>query len=204
MVNNYDIVSQFMPGEPKGPPANGDLFLYTELMDRTKRVGNNGVRIVKTWYHRNLEDFARHFELMKRVCDALGVRAYTRLSPRSFEKVGKLHAKLVIDAVCSENWAGMKTLYTSACGQVSPTRKLWFYDVDDLEDPSYLPLVKFLGGYDNLVATVPSKRGVHLVCNPFDVRLWSQAMQQREILPTDKISLHKDNAVNLYIPDGVA
>lgn len=204
-VNNYDIVSQFMPGQPKGPLIMGDrdLFLYTELLDRTKRVGNNGVRIVKTFFHRDLPDFETHFELMKKICDALKVRAYTRLAPRSFRKVAHVHARLVLEGLISENHAGAKTFYPSACGQVTPEKKIWFWDVDDLSDPSHEPLVMFLKGYDLHLGSVPSKRGMHELCKPFDVRLWTQAMQERGI-NTSSINYHKDNAVNLYIPDDAA
>ncbi len=41
MIDNSAIVRPFVPeSEDLG------LFVYTELLDRTKRVGNNGVRVV--------------------------------------------------------------------------------------------------------------------------------------------------------------
>lgn len=206
-INNYDIVSQFMPGQPKGPLLLGDrdMFLYTELLDRTKRVGNNGVRIVKTFFHRDIADFEKHFELMKKICDALKVRAYTRLAPRSFRKVAHVHARLVVDALISENHAGVKTLYPSACGQVTPEKKLWLWDVDEQSDSTVL-FEHWLAVQKLLKATVPSKKGLHFVSDPFDLRRWSST-QSRESLQFEGVagmSLHKDNAVNLYIPDDAA
>jgi hypothetical protein len=73
MLDNTDLVRPFVP-----PTDDGDTFVYTELLDRTKKKGNNGVRIVKTFYHRSQADFDRHLPAMKSLCDATKVRAYTR------------------------------------------------------------------------------------------------------------------------------
>lgn len=204
-VNNYKYVMRFLPGQELGPADNKDHFIYTELLDRTKRVGNNGVRIVKTFYHRNLEDFDRHFEQMRDLCDHLKVRAYTRLAPRSFEKVGKHYAKMVTEAVVSNNWAGMKSLYTRACGTVTPEKKLWMFDVDELSEASSR-FGRWLQGENLLLSTIPSKRGLHYITPAFDLRRWD-AVQRPDSLVIHGVgamSLHKDNATNLYIPDDAA
>lgn len=204
-VNNFDIVSQFMPGQPLGPVENNDHFLYTELLDRTKRVGNNGVCIVKTFYHRSLTDFSNHWPQIQTLCDNLSVRAYTRLSPRSFERVGKVFTKLVVEAAMSNNWAGMKSLYTRACGIVTPEKKLWMFDVDI---PSFQTKLfgVWLTGQELLIAKIPNKRGLHFITPAFDLCMWNplQHPGELEIVGVPGMTLHKDNATNLYVPDGAA
>lgn len=207
MINNYQLVREFVPGGLKGPPADGDLFLYTELMDRTKRVGNNGVRIVKTFFHRNLDDFDRHFTLMQKICDAMGVRAYTRLAPRSFEATAQLNARLVLDALISKNHAGVKTLYPSACGKVTPVRKIWLFDVDVISDKSKL-FGDWLGFRGHLLETIPSKKGLHYISKPFDKRLLTGELSDQigsmDCIMPEGVSLHLDNSTNLYVPDNAA
>lgn len=205
MINNSTIVSQFLPGQPLGPDSNEDHFLYTELLDRTKRVGNNGVRIVKTFYHRSLSDFKTHLPQIIHLCDALGVRAYTRLAPRSFKAVGKLFATSTMEAVVSENWAGMKSLYSSACGKVTPTRKLWLWDVDK-RSVETAQFEIWLRDHQLLKAVVPSKKGCHFISAPFDLRKWRvvQSPAALSLIGVPDMSLHKDNATNLYIPDDAA
>ncbi len=213
MINNYDIVKRFMPGESMGLDSNGDHFLYTELLDRTKRVGNNGVRIVKTFYHRSLSDFDKHMPLMTALCDALKVRAYTRLSTRSFRKVGAEFVRLVVDASLTDNFAGMKSLYTRAAGIVTPNKKLWLFDVDKISDESE-EFGKWLArpnwkGHIPLVATIPSKKGLHYITNTFSLMDWMKLdlggdpIDNAYTFPPD-VSLHKDNATNLYIPGEAA
>ena len=202
MINNYDIIKEFMPGESKGLTSNEDHFLYTELLDRTKRVGNNGVRIVKTFYHRSLSDFDKHMPLMIKLCDALKVRAYTRLSTRSFKKVGAEFTRLVVDAALTDNFAGMKCPYTRACGIVTPSQKLWMFDVDVISG-STEGFGEYLALAGRLLATVPSKKGLHYITPAFDVRLIEE-QYRKFALTASEISLHKDNATNLYIPDEAA
>lgn len=205
MINNYEIIKEFMPGEPKGPVSNEDNFLYTELLDRTKRVGNNGVRIVKTFYHRSLADFDAHMPQMISLCDSLNVRAYTRLSPKSFRKVGMTFTKLVVDAALTENFAGMKSLYTRACGITTPEKKLWMFDVDEPSSAVH-EFGAWLQVEGLLVAEVPSKKGWHYITPAFDLRRWcvSQDPNSLTIFGVGGMSLHKDSPTNLYIPDNAA
>lgn len=191
-----------MPGGPKGPVENNDNFLYTELLDRTKRVGNNGVRIVKTFFHRSVRDFDAHLPQMIALCDALQVRAYTRLSPRSFKKVAKLALVAYVEASNAENWEGFKTIYPSACGRVGVERKLWLFDVDE-PSASTRAFANFLGQEDLLLAIVPSKRGLHYITPAFNLKRWSDQQDPGALTVhgVEGMSLHKDNATNLYIPD---
>lgn len=205
MVDNSALVRPFMPGGSKGPISNQDHFLYTELLDRTKRVGNNGVRIVKTYFHRSVEDFDKHLPQMKALCDALGVRAYTRLSPRSFERVGKLALVAMAQAAVDENWAGMKTVYPSACGRVTPERKLWLFDVDEISAATN-SFAAFLVKEDLLLEQIPSKRAYHYIVPAFDLRRWSESQDPKALsmFGVPDMSLHKHGMTNLYIPDNAA
>lgn len=195
-LDNSDIVERFVPSEP-----DGDTFIYTEMLHRGQKKGNNGHRLVKTFYHRSVEEFRSQLPVIRMLCDQTLARACTRLAPRSYERVGRVFTRLVVDTAMSNNWAGMKGLYNRACGTTSPNQKLWLWDVDDPADPSTDRLRRFLSAYDNLVAEVPSKKGLHFICRPFDVRLWEGAMRERGIDVTH-VDLHKDNPTNLYIPDG--
>lgn len=203
MINNYEIIKRFMPGEVAGPLA-GDAFLYTELLDRTKRVGNNGVRVVKAFYHRSLLDFDRHMAQMIALCDALKVRAYTRLSPRSFKQVGVVFTKMVVEAALTNNHAGMKSLYARACGTTAH-QKTWLFDVDAISDASNL-FGNWLAARELLMGIVPSKKGLHYITRAFDLRNWNaeQSPSALTLLGVPDVSLHKDNATNLYIPDEAA
>lgn len=186
MLNNYKLVLPFVPEKD-----DGDTFIYTEMLDRGNRKGNNGQRLLKTFYHRSQEEFSKQFETIEKLCDMGKVRACTRLAPRSYKKVAGQFLRLVTEAYITENFVGMKTLYNRACGITSPNQKLWLFDVDILNDDT-LNYERTLSSLGVLVTTIPSKKGLHYISKPFD---------GRTIPIPEGISLHKDNPTNLYIPD---
>lgn len=203
MIDNSTHVIAFVPAID-----DGDTFIYTEMLDRGKKKGNNGQRLLKTFYHRSAEEFQEQLPTIKKLCDMGGVRACTRIAPRSYKSVGRVFTEMVVNAALTDNWAGMKTLYSRACGIVSPIKKLWLFDVDKIsaESDAFAKWLKQhaqprgCGGPPLLVARIPSKKGEHLISLPFElVRYTSEAGVD---LAQIEISLHKDNPTNLYIPDG--
>jgi hypothetical protein len=184
-IDNSELIARFMP-----ETDDGDQFLYTELLDRSKRSrGSNRVRILRTFFHRSRQDFWNRWPVIKELCEQTGVRAYTRIAPRSYAKVGKLFAQKVVETALAGNFNGMAYLYSSACGSVTPNEKLWLWDVDDVKHDEYAFLQEFLYEESLYVAHIPSRQGVHLISKPFYVQFELQT-----------ISLHKDNPVNLFIP----
>lgn len=197
MLDNSALIAPFCP-----PTDDGDTFIYTEMLDRTKQKGNNKQRLVKTFYHRSQEEFWEQWTTMKELADLTKVRLYTRLAPRSYEKVGKAFTRLVVEASLTNNWAGMKSCYNRACGTVSPNQKLWLFDVDAIDDFSN-SLARHLQDKDLLRGRIPSRKGEHFITAPFDVRLFS-VHKEEDWSQWGEVSLHKDNPTNLYIPDGAA
>ncbi len=188
---------------------DGDSFIYTEMLDRTAKKGSNNHRLVKTFYHRSKEEFWSQFETIKELCEMTKTRAYTRLAPRSYEKVGKAFAVLVVEAAMQGNWSHMKALYNSACGRTPPNKKLWLFDIDKMDDKTEA-LAKCLMESKVLRARIPSRKGEHLITIPFDPRPLVDAELLMADHPTTgwqkwgEVSLHKDNPTNLYIPEGAA
>lgn len=197
-VDNSGFIVQFCP-----PTDDGDTFVYTEMLDRSKRKGNNGFRLLKTFYHRSADEFIEQWPTIKHLCDLGQVRACTRLSPRSYAKVGATFTRLVVEASLTANWAGMKSLYNRACGTTSPNQKLWLWDIDERTERTDELAAKLLAG-GVLRARIPSRRGEHLITEAFDARHLGQIRSDGMCLEWGAVQLHRDNPTNLYIPEGAA
>lgn len=184
-INNLECVAPFIAEK-----FDGDTFHYTELLDRTKKSGNNKGRRIRTFYHRTRQDLYEQMPSIIELCDYTGARAYTRLAARSFKKVGQAFAKIVLEQAFSENWEGMRHGYSKACG-TTRVNKVWLFDVDYLEDDEetveLMARPEFLG-------VIPSRKGRHIITSPFDIRLVKSW--------TGRSECHRDNPVNLYIPEG--
>lgn len=197
-VDNSDLIAQFCPEQ-----RDGDTFIYTEMLDRSKRKGNNSVRLLKTFYHRSREEFAEQWPMIKQLCDLSNVRACTRLAPRSYRKVGAEFTRMVVEAALTDNFAGMKSLYNRACGIVKPNQKLWLFDVDARTDRTD-DLANMLEGMGVLRARVPSRKGEHLIAVPFDIAPLVGQRVESGWSAWGEVCMHKDNPTNLYIPEGAA
>lgn len=187
MLDNSALIEPFVP-----ETDDGDTFIYTEMLDRGQKKGNNGHRLVKTFYHRSREEFRDQLVQIKRLCDLACVRACTRLAPRSYKRVAGTFHRLVTETYITGNYAGMKSLYNRACGTTAPNEKLWLWDVDYPDEASNtFGLWLITAGHRR--AAIPTKKGVHYITRPFDVRLGTP-------IPANA-TLHKDNPTVLYIPD---
>lgn len=196
MLDNSDLVIKFCP-----ETDDGDTFIYTEMLDRGKKKGNNGHRLLKTFYHRSKEEFLEQVPTIKKLCDIAQIRACTRLAPRSYKRVGVILTKMTVEAALTDNWQGMKSLYNRACGITSPNQKMWLFDVDAVNEFT-LEFEIRLKSDGNHLATIPSKKGLHYITKPFDTRIVEKYYRELLITESLEISLHKDNPTNLYIPDG--
>jgi hypothetical protein len=173
-------------------------FIYTELLDRSKATrGNNRVRLLRTFYHSSMLAFDLEWHLIKSLCDSTGCRAYTRLAPRSYEKVGKLLTQLTVETAMQGHWKDMRHLYARACGRVKPEKTMWLFDVDAINESTE----EFKGHLDDmslLLAIIPSRKGEHIITKPY----WLDGDGYPRV-PAD-VQLHKDNPTNLYIPEHAA
>lgn len=212
-IDNSMLIMPFVPDED-----DGEHFIYTEMLDRSQRSGNNSARLLKTFYHRSKQEFRDQLPLIKQICEMGSVRACTRLSTRSWTKVGQLFTKLTVEAAIDGDFMKMKSLYNKALGNSAPTRKLWIWDIDQVNEKTML-FRDFLQKVHMaltppqetvFLATIPSKSGLHYITRPFDVRIASDYMRiglgiEGGLMPNgDMISLHKDTPTNLYIPDSAA
>ncbi len=188
-VDNHEVVASFIDEK-----YDGDTFWYTELLDR-KTNGASRFKMLRSFEHNDRAQFMEQWPTIKDLCDKNGVRAYTRLSPRSRATVGKAMLLKVTQQVLDGHYDALYHAYNSAKGATNVHgRKLWLFDVDEPgeEADRLFAQLKEMG-----VARgkIPSRAGYHIITVGFDIRPlpkdWSKWM-----------SLHKDNPTNLYIPVG--
>jgi len=181
-IDNFQILQAFVP-----KVFDGDTFFYTEILDRSKKAGNNKGRRLKTFYHRDLDELWSQREQIIDMCNYFQARAYFRPSARSYRKVGQKFATHLLEQAIAGNWAGMRHGYSSVCGKTR-IRKVWLFDFDA---PEETPLSQWLMG--ELSSTrVPSRKGFHILALPFDQRVADEF--------NEDVQIHFDNPTNLYIP----
>lgn len=193
MVDNTELIAQYIDDKD-----DGDTFWYTELLDR-RTNGLSRFKLLRNFEHNSRLHFLQRVDTIRLLCEQTGLRAYTRLSPRSRKKVGhELIAHLFKTVVMDKVYGQAGRAYASTCGKHPiHDRKLWLFDVDikpGFERSAALEMEQvehYLSENSALVGKIPTKNGWHLIARPHHVNY-----------SHDGIELHKDNPTVLYIPAG--
>lgn len=178
-----------------------DEFYFVQILVRPKdgnksASGNNKNRLVKYYTIRSIEELQKYEKEIKGICELCNARAYIHPTKRSFASVAKEMILCTTAMYCAENFKGMKSIFSTACGRsfISKDKK-YVVDIDgdelDVKDikvhiENYCePLNK-----NKVLYEVPTLNGIHLICAPFNVAKF------REKYPS--IDLHTNNPTLLY------
>ena len=192
MIDNFDLVITFLKFE------SADDFYYLQILQRKKenpQLGSNS-RVIKNYYIKSVEELLKKKDEIIGLCNYFNARASLRLNKRSFEKVAFKAMVNIANSMANREYEFIKASYDRACGlgHNAGKAKTWILDIDDME--TLMPIKDWLfinkpNGFEFAVE-IPSKSGMHLITNPFDLRAFSLAFPE--------IDIHKDNPTNIYIP----
>lgn len=175
-VNNFDKLASILDFDGKCVYI---VWLVLRNKDgNTKARGNNKNRTIKSYYFQDKEHFLQRKEEIIELCKIFNCRAYmcvnrkplvnilcmlqNNISERFRQLVGGQTPRLV----------GMVDGAVMKAG--SDGRKKWIIDIDD-KDPEFLAVMidaindSRSEHEKNVIATLPTAHGYHLITYPFDV-----------------------------------
>ena len=177
-------------------------FYFLQILQRKKdnpEIGSNS-RVIRNYYIRDLYYLETRMNEIETLCDTFNARAMLRLNKRNRRKVALHTIKIMADKLMNEDYSFDKA-YVSACGKVhhDPNKK-WIIDIDDVtqDDDTYINLIisiinNRMPEGNKILKILPTKSGIHLITKPFNTM-----DIHKELI---NIDIHKDNPINLYIPD---
>lgn len=201
VVDNFDEVCELLFGE-KNRPLGKDEFYFLQILvrgkDGNKVSGNNKKRLVKYYRIHSKEQLLDLKEEIKGICKTVNGRAYIHPTRRDAREVAKVALELTTRTFVCENWIGMQSAYSTACGKsYVKNDKKYIVDLDGMEkgDPNYEDVKKTINslrgkGDDKIVGEIQTKDGWHLITTPFDVDTFNEACRG--------IDVHKNNPTLLY------
>lgn len=175
-----------------------DDFYFLQILQRKKEnpeIGSNS-RVVKNYYVGSIDYLDVRYDEIKAICNQFNARAMLRLNKRSYEKVAFKTMQNIANSMANREYSFIRKSYDRACGDGhNDPNKKWIIDIDDpVFDPELYYFIEKCNpvGKEKIICTLPTKNGVHIITNPFDLREFSIAYRD--------IDVHKDNPINLYIP----
>ena len=201
LVDNFYLLGQYLFDERR--PLTEDEFYFLQILVRGKdgnRVnGNNKNRLVKYYIIRSKEQLFDLKDEIVGICRVVNGRAYIHPTRRSLKEVANRVLEDTAHTFVSQNWIGLRGIYSTAAGQSYVSNdKQFIIDLDDYEFNEVLAVSSFIdslrGHQDEhgriVQKVIPTKHGYHLITNAFDVGSFSK------IYPN--IDVHKNNPTLLY------
>jgi hypothetical protein len=189
-------------------PIPGDSFYFVQLLQRKKdhqgiRLGgsNNNSRTIKTYYITSVEKLEVQWEEMTKLAEVFNARICINLNPRSFEKAAFQTLQKMANQMMNKDFYNIRKSFDSVCGNYhAEMDKRWLIDIDKEDLPIYPEIKQYVEFLHNeiksekdykILAEIPSKSGMHIITNPFNLDLFSKKF------PT--ISIHKNNPTSLWV-----
>lgn len=198
-LDNFDLLAALVP-----ETFDGDTYYCTELLDRSKRSGNNQNRRVATYTHRTRQNLLDQRDQIIKMCEVTGARAYFRPTPRSFSQVGRQVARHIVDQAVTNNWEGMRHAWAHVAGITPGRPRRWVWDVDRTTTHHIDDAIR---RHESFVMEVPSRKGWHFITLGMDISEvggWTDVARAEPALRLVDIAVHKNNPTNLYIPESAA
>lgn len=187
-----------------------DIFYFVQILQRKKDHkgeclggSNNNSRLIKAYFITSVEKLEKQWEEMTTLAKVFDARVSINLNPRNFRKAGFHLLQKIANSMSNDDFYNLHRAFTSVCGEYhSEIDKRWLIDLDKdqfylesairglvYEEHSKLEKQEKASRY-KILATIPSKSGLHVITNPFNLANWK----------FPEVEIHKNNPTNLYIP----
>lgn len=189
-----------------------NTFYFIQILKRRK--DNPGlktdVQVIDNLYLYDGGDLSKLREKIIDRCTRNNARAYISLNRLDLEKIALQTMRKVADLIIQKDYKAVKNAYSSSCGTYhSENEKRWVVDIDSdvvhlkdeirkvIED-----LQSEIKGHNyKILAEIPTRSGIHLISNPFNMHLFKKIMAERAN-PGDpaylKVDIQKNSPTILY------
>lgn len=206
MTDNFSQIAELLDF------SETNTFYFVQVLKRRKENPDmpTGVRVVSCYYLYSAADLEKLRPKIVEDCTKYNARAYINLNRLDLQKVAMHTLKQIVDYVIVGDFKSVKNAYATACGSHhSEKQKRWVIDIDedflDRKDEIRLIVEKLhaeIGNSYKILAEIPTKSGVHLISNPFNMEKFKNIISERATSSEDpllKIDVQKNSPTVLYI-----
>jgi len=195
MIDNINLIKSLLNFENEGDFYM--LYVFKRKKDQTTDKSNHqSVRTIKTYTIGSIEYLEKRYDEIKQLCEMFEARAYIHIQKQNHKDVAMNMIKAIVDRVESGQ-INQQHVFDSVVGQLKTYEKSWIVDIDtkdiiEIGKITYVidRLCRPLGS--KIIITIPTKSGVHLITERFDV------MEFKKHYPD--IDIQKKNPTLLYLP----
>ena len=198
MIDNFQLIKTLLDfSDPL-------TFYFVQILKRRKENPDmaTGVSVVNNYYIYSDADLEKLRPKIITDCTLHNARAYINVNRLDLERIAVHTLNAIGQMLLTKDYRNVKNAYAAACGAHHAEKpKRWVIDLDDnIDHPTHgvEKMKEFINAIyvtmnndSKILAQVPTKNGLHLICNPFDVREFVK------IWP--KVDIQKNAPTLLYI-----
>lgn len=170
-IDNFDLITGMLDFSL----ANTMYFIQILQRRKDNPEMNKDVRVINNYYIYTHADMVKLKNKIVEDCTKYNARAYINLNRLDTEKIGLYTQKIIADFLINKQYAQIKNAYASACGNHhSESNKKWVVDIDTKDQGFIQSVEEYINHLyteakttNRMVARIPTKNGVHLICEGF-------------------------------------
>lgn len=193
MIDNIEIIKSLLKFEKEGDFYM--LYVFQRKKDQEDKDNHQSVRTIKSYCIESIEYLDKKYSEIKLLCETFKARAYIHVCSQNHKDV----SLDMISKICErlkQNQFNQKNVFDSVVGQIKTREKYWIIDVDGNEPVALHAIIDSLRPEGpKVIAKIPTKNGVHLITERFDV------MEFKKMYP--HIDIQKKNPTLLYYPNSL-
>jgi hypothetical protein len=207
MTDNFELIAKLLDFSEQ------NTFYFVQILKRRKENPEmpTGVRVINCYYLYSEADLEKLRSKIVEDCTKYNARAYINLNRLDLQKVAMHTMKQIVDYVILGDYRAVKNAYATACGSHhSEKQKRWVIDIDedflDRKEEIRQIVEKLHAEIPNtgykILAEIPTRSGVHLISNPFNMEKFRNVISQRVSSQDDsllKVDVQKNSPTVLYI-----
>jgi hypothetical protein len=199
MIDNLELIKPLLNFEKAGDFYMLYVFKRKKDQPEGERDNHQSVRTIKTYCVDSVEYLEKRYDEIKTLCEVFKARAYIHIQKQNHFDVGMEMIKTIIDRVQSGQ-SNQKNVFDSVVGKLKTNERRWIVDIDtkdiiEIGEIGYV-IDRLCRPFGNkIIETIPTKSGVHLITEKFDV------MEFKKYYP--EIDIQRKNPTLLFFPNSL-
>lgn len=199
MISNIELIKPLLNFENKGDFYM--LYVFKRKKDQPEgdRDNHQSVRTIKSYCIESVDHLERRYYEIMQLCEMFKARAYIHVQKQNHFDVS-LSMMTALAQRIQNGSNNQKNLFDSTVGQVKTQEKRWIVDIDTKDRETIFEIKATINmcdpqGGNKILESIPTKNGVHLITDKFDV------IEFKKQYP--RVDIQKKNPTLLYFPNSL-
>jgi hypothetical protein len=198
MINNLELIKPLLNFEKQGDFYMLYVFKRKKDQPEGERDNHQSVRTIKTYCIESIDRLDRRWDEIIQMCEMFKARAYIHVQKQNHMDVS-LNMMVALAQRIQDGNTNQKGLFDSVVGQIKTQEKRWIVDIDTKDEDTILNIRYAINMCKpeglKIHRSIPTKNGVHLITDRFDVKSFSEQYPE--------IDIQRKNPTLLYFPNSL-